>query len=173
VYHHHHHHLSCYPEGCNNLELFRKESVTLCFLYLLLMCFSAATLDHDIFVSNWFLKKSFRLSVFPRIRSISAWIMRVSEQPIRWIKFTKRTRIHQDSGSENISYTVNNKSPKRPRRHRITRNKYFFIYNIYQELLRARMNRRDKRVTNNLTLSVLCHSCGVAGLPWSTSLGGG
>ena len=27
--------------------------------------------------------------------------------------------------------------------------------NYYQELLRAGMNRRDKRVTNNLTLSVL------------------
>ena len=30
--------------------------------------------------------------------------------------------------------------------------------NYYQELLRAEINRRDKRVTNNLILSVLCQN---------------
>jgi hypothetical protein len=48
------------------------------FLYLLLLCFSAATLDYDIFVPNLFLNKSFRLSIFARIRSTYTSLMKVS-----------------------------------------------------------------------------------------------
>jgi hypothetical protein len=50
--------------------------------------------------------------------------------PLGELNSPKEQVIHQENGSENILHTLNNKSPKRNRRHHITRNKYFLY--IYQ-----------------------------------------
>jgi len=48
--------------------------------------------------------------------------------PLGELNSPKEQDTHQESGSENISDTVNNKSPNRPRRQPITRNNDFFLW---------------------------------------------
>ena len=63
-----------FPRRLKRFGVSWKGFDTFCFTYLLLLCFDAATLAHEMLDSNWFSSKASKLSIFARVSWMSTWI---------------------------------------------------------------------------------------------------